>query len=855
MSTRLTRKKTLAVTTGISLAIAGAVTVIPDRADAQEDQSADQVRVATIGGEWVKPTDPSFVLNDWSNANLLPGDVASRTYLVRNMDKRAGTWTVSIGPDMNVADQGFYAVGAVQGSALPDGQPPSTDVTPPAAPTPAPKPTDTSATWLAGPAIVQEQTQKGNSITAAQPGDQLLSITLESCEAVAITDWLGLADSFEDTYPGPQEVNPDISVTFVPNEGSPEEFQDANCDATDGGTVNLSAQQWQRVSINLLAQIAGATAVKLADGATELPAALKGLTFNSNGTITGIPELATEEGSPATFDVIATTPEGEKTVTVNLAVAADTDKDGITDEDETNPQDGKPATDPNKADTDGDGINDGDDPEPTTPQQGAPINDLPEAQVGEEYTADLKDAAGSGTQKVELPEDQKAKVPDGLTVNPDGTITGTPTEDGTFTFDVVVTDADGQTRTRTVTIEVAPEEQTPPKGDALRLDELERRDFTEDLLKALTASTVALALADGQTMPSWLTLNNGVLTGTQPEAGMYTFDVLATDSEGQEKTVTVTLVVAKDSDGDGVSDEDEINKYHTDPNKTDTDGDGLDDGEEVNGETHGGLTFPPTDPTKPDTDGDGLDDGEEINGATNDGKTFPATDPTKEDTDGDGASDFDEVRLGTDPTDENDTPDEGQLDSDRDGLTNAEEDRLGTDKNKADTDGDGINDGEEVANGTDPLDPFDPGLGKEKVAAIIGGVLGGVILIGALIGALAGNHGDLGSSGNGNGGGAGNGGAGNNGNGGAGTQGGNGGAGGQGGNGAGTSANGGQGGASVSGGTAGTSGTGLSGTGSSASGQLAMTGVDGSIITLALGAVATMLAGAGLLLVRRRRQS
>src|SRR5581483_6321110 len=36
-----------------------------------------------------------------------------------------------------------------------------------------------------------------------------------------------------------------------------------------------------------------------------------------------------------------------------------------------------------------------------------------------------------------------------------------------------------------------------------------------------------------------------------------------------------------DTDGDGLSDDDETNVYHTDPNNPDTDGDGLTDGQEV----------------------------------------------------------------------------------------------------------------------------------------------------------------------------------------------------------------------------------------------------------------------------------
>jgi hypothetical protein len=59
-----------------------------------------------------------------------------------------------------------------------------------------------------------------------------------------------------------------------------------------------------------------------------------------------------------------------------------------------------------------------------------------------------------------------------------------------------------------------------------------------------------------------------------------------------------------DRDADGVSDQDEINIYHSDPINRDTDGDRVNDGNEVNNEK--------SNPTSTDTDGDGRDDGQEV---------------------------------------------------------------------------------------------------------------------------------------------------------------------------------------------------------------------------------------------------
>ncbi|MHA1221070.1 MAG: hypothetical protein ACTSQB_04985, partial [Candidatus Heimdallarchaeota archaeon] len=103
-------------------------------------------------------------------------------------------------------------------------------------------------------------------------------------------------------------------------------------------------------------------------------------------------------------------------------------------------------------------------------------------------------------------------------------------------------------------------------------------------------------------------------------------------------------IIKHDSDGDGLTNYEEIEIYHSNPDVVDSDGDGLDDYVEVYDIG--------TDPTNNDTDSDMIDDFEE----TVVGSDGFITDPLDADTDGDGFDDGAEVLAGTDPTDPDDHP-------------------------------------------------------------------------------------------------------------------------------------------------------------------------------------------------------
>jgi hypothetical protein len=151
---------------------------------------------------------------------------------------------------------------------------------------------------------------------------------------------------------------------------------------------------------------------------SSLPA---GLTLNPHGTITGIPTTVgtstvsvqvTDSGSPA------------QTATVQLTLAVNPPPLAIT------------TTGP-----------------------------LPAATVGSAYAASL--AASGGTSPYTWSLAAGSSLPAGLTLNPDGTITGTPTTAGTVNPTVQVTDSatpSPLTTTKTLSITVAP---PPPAVTAM----------------------------------------------------------------------------------------------------------------------------------------------------------------------------------------------------------------------------------------------------------------------------------------------------------------------------------------------------------------------------------------------------
>jgi hypothetical protein len=136
-------------------------------------------------------------------------------------------------------------------------------------------------------------------------------------------------------------------------------------------------------------------------------------------------------------------------------------------------------------------------------------------------------------------------LPDGITLAPDGTVSGTPTTVGTSAFTVKVKDGDGGPRvsTKDLTLAVvsplAASAPAPPRAEVGR---------TYKATVTATGGLAPLAFAEaGGTVPPGLKVDpaSGAVSGKPTTAGTFTFKVGVTDADGRTASVDLTVTVAR----------------------------------------------------------------------------------------------------------------------------------------------------------------------------------------------------------------------------------------------------------------------------------------------------------------------
>jgi hypothetical protein len=176
-----------------------------------------------------------------------------------------------------------------------------------------------------------------------------------------------------------------------------------------------------------------------------------------------------------------------------------------------------------------------------------PSGILPAAVANTSYSQAVTVSGGAGPYGYSV----GGMLPAGLSLNhATGTITGTPTKAGSYSFSISATDANNATSSAAYTIAIAPPAATftfSPSGGAL-LQAMAGEAYSQQITATGGVGTMIYSLASG-TLPNGLVLNisTGQLTGPLAAGtqGDYSFSIQVRDSNGSTATVAFTLKVTQ----------------------------------------------------------------------------------------------------------------------------------------------------------------------------------------------------------------------------------------------------------------------------------------------------------------------
>ena len=135
-------------------------------------------------------------------------------------------------------------------------------------------------------------------------------------------------------------------------------------------------------------------------------------------------------------------------------------------------------------------------------------------------------------------------LPAGLSLSGTGTIAGTPTATGSFSFTVQVKDAAGLTATRVLTLSIAPGGPPPlsittasiPGGTLNTI-------FSATLIASGGAAPYSWSVIGGTFPPGLLLSGTGAITGTPTTAGQFSFTVKVLDTTSQSATAPLSITI------------------------------------------------------------------------------------------------------------------------------------------------------------------------------------------------------------------------------------------------------------------------------------------------------------------------
>ncbi|WP_379063683.1 putative Ig domain-containing protein [Mesorhizobium sp. UC74_2] len=166
---------------------------------------------------------------------------------------------------------------------------------------------------------------------------------------------------------------------------------------------------------------------------------------------------------------------------------------------------------------------------------------LSRATAGTSYNQTLTASGGTAPYGYDIGSGQV--LPKGLFLAPDGTLGGTATETGMFSFDVVVKDRYGSPATRNYTLTVGSSPITGVLPNTLT-EAMAGTPYNQAFTASGGLAPYTFSRALGSSPPPGLKVSaDGILSGTPTKAGHYAFSIVARDSGTSSWIQRLTLVV------------------------------------------------------------------------------------------------------------------------------------------------------------------------------------------------------------------------------------------------------------------------------------------------------------------------
>jgi type II secretory pathway pseudopilin PulG len=139
-------------------------------------------------------------------------------------------------------------------------------------------------------------------------------------------------------------------------------------------------------------------------------------------------------------------------------------------------------------------------------------------------------------------------LPPGLALSSQGSISGTPTADGSYNFTVSVTDDESRVATKSLAITIQPND---PKITTMYFHKgTEGTAYSASLAATGGTDSYSWSVVSGS-LPPGLSLSGATISGTPTTAGTYAFSLGITDGRGRTDTKSLSITVESSGGGGG----------------------------------------------------------------------------------------------------------------------------------------------------------------------------------------------------------------------------------------------------------------------------------------------------------------